>query len=308
MAGNKIHHIKSITEFHRSRGLKPPQHPLISVVNYADVRLMPDADKTSWVFDFYSIAVKRNLNTKLHYGQQEYDFDEGVMCFMAPGQVLSVSVNDPAAWEPSGWILLLHPQFLWNTSLAKSIRQYEFFGYAVHEALHLSTKEEETMKSIIENIELEYHSNIDRFSQRIIIAQVETLLAYAERFYQRQFITRRAANHKILGRFEAILSEYFNADSLSGKGLPSVQYIAGALHVSPNYLSGLLKSLTGQSTRQHLHNYLIEKAKEKLSTTNLSVSEVAYQLGFEYPQSFSKLFKTKTRLSPSEFRQSFYSN
>ncbi|QHT71987.1 helix-turn-helix transcriptional regulator [Rhodocytophaga rosea] len=305
MAGKKIYHLKNITEFHRSRGLKAPQHPLISVVNYADVQLPPDAIDVSWVYDFYSIAVKRNLNAKLHYGQQEYDFDEGVMFFIAPGQVFSVSFDNAATWKRSGWILLLHPDFLWNTPLASSINQYEYFGYAVHEALHLSEKEESTMKGIIENIEQEYHNNVDKFSQSIIIAQIETMLLYADRFYQRQFITRKISNHTTLARFETILSKYFNADTQLNNGLPSVQYIAESLKVSPNYLSGLLKNLTGQSTQQHIHNYLIEKAKEKLSTTTLSVSEIAYELGFEHPQSLSKLFKSKTNVSPLEFRRSF---
>ena len=151
----------------------------------------------------------------------------------------------------------------------------------------------------------EYHNNIDKFSQDIIISQIEVLLNYSDRFYHRQFITRKVTNHKILDRLEDILDEYFNGDDLMEKGLPSVQFVADALNVSPNYLSGLLKVMTGQSTQQHIHEKLIEKAKEKLSTTDLSVSEIAYALGFEHPQSFSKLFKTKTRLSPLEFRRSF---
>ena len=201
--------------------------------------------------------------------------------------------------------MLVHPDFLWNTPLAKTIKQYEYFSYSVNEALHLSEKEEAMIIGIMRNVEQEYHSNIDKFSQDVIIAQLELLLTYAERFYQRQFITRKITNHRILNRLEDILTEYFNSDVLVKKGLPTVQYIAETLNVSPNYLSGLLKVLTGQSTQQHIHDKLIEKAKEKLSTTDLSVSEIAYELGFEYPQSFSKLFKTKTNLSPLEFRQSF---
>lgn len=304
MTGRKINHIKSVTEFHRSRGLKPPQHPLISVVQYAEVELSADAGDVSWVNDFYSIAIKRNLHAKFHYGQQEYDFDEGVMYFIAPGQVFSISLKDAETWERSGWILLLHPDFLWNTPLATTIRQYEYFDYAVHEALHLSEKEETTMKGLIENIEQEYQSNIDKFSQSIIIAQIETLLSYADRFYQRQFITRTITNNKVLSKFELILNDHFSSDKVN-TGLPTVQYIAEALNVSPNYLSGLLRNLTGQTTQQHIHNYIIEKAKEKLSTTDLSVSEIAYELGFEHPQSFSKLFKSKTTVSPLEFRGKF---
>ncbi|HLZ16533.1 MAG TPA: helix-turn-helix transcriptional regulator, partial [Cyclobacteriaceae bacterium] len=182
---------------------------------------------------------------------------------------------------------------------------YEYFGYSVHEALFLSEKEEATIISIMQNILQEYQANIDKFSQGIIIAQLELLFSYAERFYHRQFITRKIANHKILNRLEDILAKYFDSEALIEKGLPTVQYVAETLHVSPNYLSGLLKVLTGQSTQQHIHDKLIDKAKEKLSTTDLSVSEIAYELGFEHPQSFSKLFKIKTNLSPLKFRQSF---
>lgn len=202
-------------------------------------------------------------------------------------------------------MLLIHPDFLWNTPLAKKIKGYEYFHYSTNEALHLSDKEEEIITNIIQNIEHEYRSNIDKFSQAVIIAQVELLLTYAERFYNRQFITRKIAAHKILTRLEEVLDDYFNHQDVTRKGLPTVQYIADTLNTSPNYLSGLLKLLTGQNTQQHIHEKLVEKAKERLSSTELSVSEIAYELGFEHPQSFSKLFKTKTALSPLEFRQSY---
>jgi AraC-like DNA-binding protein len=298
--------IKTISEFHQLNHLPPPEHPLISVVDYAQVAAAKKENQTqSTVADYYSIAVKRGLTGKMRYGQQEYDFDEGVMYFLAPGQVLQAIPAPGVHLQPSGWILLFHPNFLWNTPLAKTINKYEFFDYSVNEALFLSEKEETILNNIIENIRQEYNSNIDKFSQNIIISQIETLLNYSERFYQRQFITRKITNHKILNRLEDVLSEYFNSDSLSIRGLPTVQYIAGTLNVSPNYLSDLLKVLTGQSTQQHIHDKLIEKAKEKLSTTDLSISEIAYELGFEHPQSFSKLFKNKTNVSPLEFRQSF---
>jgi AraC-like DNA-binding protein len=202
-------------------------------------------------------------------------------------------------------MLFIHPDFLWGTSLAKNIKKYGYFDYSVNEALFLSEKEESIINGIVKNIENEYHANIDKFSQDIIISHLETLLNYAERFYQRQFITRKITNHKILDRLEKLLSNYFNSDDLITKGLPTVQYISDNLNVSPTYLRSLLKTLTGQSTQQHIHEKLIEKAKEKLSTTDLSVSEIAYELGFEHLQSFSKLFKTKTKQSPLEFRQSF---
>ena len=305
MANKQPYKIKTITEFHRLRGLPTPEHPLISVVDYGAVKHSPEYNLVSWVFDFYSISLKRNFHAKLKYGQQAYDFDEGIMYFLAPGQVLRVEVEPNATSGHSGWILLVHPDFLWNTPLAKTIKQYEYFDYSVNEALFLSEKEEATLNGIIHNIQQEYHANIDQFSQDIIIAQLELLLTYSERFYHRQFLTRKITNHQILDRLEVILTDYFNGDDLIEKGLPTVQYIAEALSVSPNYLSGLLKVLTGQSTQQHTHDKLIEKAKEKLSTTDLSVSEIAYDLGFQHSQSFSKLFKSKTDLSPLEFRRSF---
>jgi AraC family transcriptional activator of pobA len=300
----QLHKFKTISEFHRFRLLPKPEHPLVSVINLEQVKHM-QAGETSLVNDFYSIALKRNFSVKIKYGQQRYDFDDGVMFFIAPGQVFRIDIDEDAISDQSGWILLVHPDFLWNTPLAKAIKQYEYFDYSVHEALFLSEKEELTIAGIMQNIEQEYRSNIDKFSQDIIITQLELLLNYADRFYHRQFITRKISNHQVLARLEDLLAAYFNSDAIATKGLPTVQYIADSLNVSPNYLSGLLKTLTGQSTQQHIHEKLIEKAKEKLSTTGLSVSEIAYQLGFEHPQSFSKLFKTKTSLSPLVFRQSF---
>lgn len=297
--------IKTITEYHRLTGLPKPEHPLISVINLESLARPPVDGPVSLIFDFYSISLKRAMVSKYRYGQQTYDFDEGLMFFMAPGQVFGFEIDKEATQRPSGWMILVHPDFLWNTPLAKTIKQYEYFSYSVHEALYLSDKEEAMITGIAQYMEQEYHSNIDKFSQTVIIAQLELLLTYAERFYNRQFITRKIINHQILDRLEDILTEYFNSDNLISKGLPSVQYIAEVLNVSPSYLSGMLKTLTGQSTQHHIHEKLIEKAKEKLSLTNLSVSEIAYELGFEHPQSFSKLFRTKTNFSPLEFRQSF---
>lgn len=301
----QLHRIKSISEYHRLRGLPKPQHPLISLIDFGSIQYAAENNPVSWVLDFYSIALKKNFDAKVKYGQQEYDFDEGVLFFISPNQVFSIEVDKNQLSKLSGWMLLIHPDFFWKTTLAQNIRKYDFFDYSVHEALFLSDKEEATLKIIIENIKNEYHSNIDQFSQSIIISQIETLLNYADRFYQRQFITRKINNHQILDSLEKLLADYFNSDDIVSKGLPTVQYLAERLHVSQSYLSGLLKVLTGQSTQQHIHNKLIEKAKEKLSTTALSVGEIAYELGFEHSQSFSKLFKTKTNLSPKEFRQSF---
>ena len=295
---------KTISEFHQFRGMPKPEHPLISVIKLDALKQLPP-NEAGIIKDFYSISLKRNFNVRMKYGQQDLDFTDGVMFFMAPGQILKLEPDPNTTLNHSGWMLLIHPDFLWNTSLAKGIKQYEYFDYAVTEALFLSEKEEMIISGILENIQQEYHSNIDKFSQNIIIAQLEVLLSYSERFYQRQFITRKKSNHEVLERLENLLRDWFNHDTLSKSGLPTVRHIAESLNVSPGYLSGLLKTLTGKSTQQHIHDCLIDKAKERLSTTALTVSEIAYELGFEHPQSFSKLFKTKTSFSPLEFRQSF---
>lgn len=299
-------HFHTITEYHRAAGLPNPAHPQISLVHMEDLTMPLGESPFSVVYDFYSIGMKRVSNVKFKYGRQASDFDEGVLFFMSPGQVFGVEFEaGEVVHQPKGWMLLVHPDFLWHTPLAKTIRQYEFFGYSVYEALYLSDKEEAMLTNIAQNIEQEYQTHIDRYSQAVIIAQLELFLTYSERFYQRQFITRKKASHEILVRLEELLAGYFNSGALAEKGLPTVTYIAENLNISPGYLSGLLKSLTGQNTQQHLHNKLIELAKEKLSTTSLSVSEIAYELGFEHLQSFSKLFKTKTSQSPLEFRRSF---
>ena len=303
-----IKRIKTITEYHRTRSLPPPEHPLISVVDYAGVQMLPEFQDKRWVLDFYFISLKKNIGARIKYGQQAYDFDEGVLFFIAPGQVFSVERGQASSPGRSGWILLIHPDFFWNTALAKTIGNYDFFSYSINEALFVSSKEEATLWSVIENIRQEYHANIDKFSQNIIVSQIETLLNYSERFYNRQFITRKKAAHQILSDLEDRLKAHFSKDELPDNGLPTVPYFAEQLNVSPKYLSSMLKVLTGQTAQQLIHEKLIEKAKEKLSATNLSVSEIAYQLGFEHPQSFSKLFKMRTELSPLEFRKSFSKN
>ncbi|WP_353778818.1 helix-turn-helix domain-containing protein [Winogradskyella sp. 3972H.M.0a.05] len=301
-----IKHFKKVGDYHNLANIAAPEHPLISLVDYSQVQYPPDIVTLKWKQDYYTIGLKRNIAYKLFYGQQEYDFDEGLMTFLAPNQVMSLENNPNVAdHRPSGYLLLIHPDFLWNTPLSKLIKDYDFFGYAANEALFLSEKEEQMILDILKNIQREYQSNIDKFSQKIIIAQLELLLNYAERFYERQFITRKISNHQILGQLEEVLSEHFKEDNLVEKGLPTVQMVADKLHLSPNYLSSMLKSLTGQSTQQHIHDKLIDKAKEQLSTTFLTISEIAYNLGFERPASFTKLFKNKTNMSPLEFRKAY---
>jgi len=305
MANKQPQRIKTISEFHRLNNLEKPEHPLVSVIDFESIRHLPTDGSISFTRDFYSIGLKKNFNAKMKYGQQQYDFDEGIMTFMAPGQVLRIEAQNEETVKHSGWLLLFHPDFLLHTSLAKAIKQYQYFSYAVNEALHLSAKEEAVIVGIIRNVEQEYRSAIDHFSQDVIIAQLELLMTYAERFYHRQFITRKVSNHQILSRLDDVLNDYLNSEVLAKQGLPTVGYIAEKLHLSPSYLSGMLKTLTGQSTQHLLYDKLMEIAKERLSTTSLTVSEIAYELGFDHSQSFSRLFKSKTNLSPLDFRKTF---
>ena len=304
------HRLPTISDLHRLRGFPAPAHPLLSVVDLGTIKELPPTEVTTLVADFYLIALKKGVqpHVRTSYGQQAYDFDNGVLAFMAPGQLFSLAVDPAQTASVAGWLLLVHPDFLWNTPLATKITQYDFFAYAAAEALHLSEKEEQTLLRTIQSIEQEHLANLDRFSQDVILAHLEVLLAYAERFYQRQFITRKKVNHQLLAQLEAVLAAYLASEALPQRGLPTVQYLADALHVSPTYLSSLLKALTGQSTQQYIHEKLLEKAKNLLTSTNLSVSEIAFRLGFGYSQSFNKLFKNKTALSPLAFRQSFQPN
>ena len=295
--------IHSISELHRILELPKPEHPLVSVINFEEITCYTDESMKSIIYNFYSICIKKGFKGKLKYGQNYYDFDEGIMTFFSPGQVITTDITDEMAL--SGWWLVVHPDFIRNYPASKNIKEYGYFSYAVNEALHLSEKEETMITSIMQNIEQEYRSVIDGFSQDVIVSHIDLLLNYCNRFYNRQFITRKSANHDLLINLEALLSDYFNSEKVQELGLPTVQYISEKLAISPNYLSDMLRNLTGQSTQQHIHNKLIEKAQEILTTTSLSVSEIAYQLGFEYPQSFSKLFKSKMHVSPLEFRHSF---
>ena len=301
---SSLHKFDSLSDAHRAFNLPKPVHPLISLINGASHPGGVIRPMGPHVLKFYKISYKPRLSGKLKYGQDYYDFDEGGLLFAAPNQVVGGG-SDSETMDCSQYTLLIHPDFLRNYPLAKKIKTYGFFSYATNEALHWSDKEKETIISIFKNIEEELNSRIDDFSQDVIISQIELLLNYANRFYKRQFITRKAVSNSLLQKLEETLDEYFNNEKSLSQGIPTVYYLAETLNLSSSYLSDMLRSLTGQNAQQHIHQKLIEKAKEKLSATSLSVSEVAYQLGFEHPQSFSKLFKTKTNLSPLEFRRSF---
>ena len=300
---NKFMTINSISELHKLMGLPKPKHPLVSLINYADISSAPIEESVNILLNYYTVSMKRSLDCNFRYGQNYYDFDEGVLAFMEPGQV--VSTNQSGRLKPEGWLLVFHPDLIRNYAIGKTIKNYGFFSYAVNEALHLSETEEAMIKDILKNIAKEYNHSIDQYSQDVMVSQIELLLNYSNRFYNRQFITRKTASNDLLTKMEILLEEYFESDKILKSGLPTVHFFAEKLNLSSNYLSDMLRTITGQSTQQHIHNKLIEKAKEALTTTNLSVSEIAYHLGFEHPQSFNKLFKSKMNISPLEYRASF---
>ncbi|KAA0126931.1 helix-turn-helix transcriptional regulator [Chryseobacterium sp. SN22] len=297
---NNLHKFRSLSEFHTMFGLPKPEHPLVSFIRLEDMS-MPDVVLPDYlVLDFYKIAYKDTMG-KARYGQHHYDFGEGGLVFTAPGQLF----EKPAANKGKGCLILLHPDFFLSYPLGNKIKHYGFFSYAADEALHISEKEKETLFSVFGIIDEELKGRTDDFSQDVVISQIELLLNYSSRYYRRQFITDKAANDHLIEKFEKVLDFYFNSDEPLQNGLPSVQKVAEQLNVSAGYLSDMLRSLTGLNTQQHIHHRFIETAKEILSTTDLSISEIAYRMGFEYPQSFTRLFKSKTSQTPLEFRQSF---
>jgi len=294
---------ESLSDFHRVLGLPKPLHPVISLVYNTDGKIIScDSFPDQFTLSFYKISYKPNLQGKFKYGQHYYDFDEGGLFFVSPNQLTGTSERN---LDYTGFTLFVHPDFFLGYSLAKKIKQYGFFSYAATEVLHLSDTEKTTILAVAKIIDEELNSRIDDFSQDVIISQIELLLNYANRFYKRQFITRKAVSNDLLQKLEYVLDEYFDSEKTLSLGIPTVQYLSEHLNISPSYLSDMLRSLTGQNAQQHIHQKLIEKAKEILSTTGLSVGEIAYKLGFEHPQSFSTLFKTKTSLSPLAFRRSF---
>jgi AraC family transcriptional activator of pobA len=299
---NKPYHMNSISELHQILELPKPEHPLISVINFEEIKCYSDETLRSVSYNFYCIALKRGFEGKMKYGQRYYDFDEGVMTFFLPNQIVSTEIVSDL--KLSGWWLVVHPDFLLNYPLSITIKEYGYFSYAVNEALHLSEKEESAVTSIMQTIKKEYLSAIDTYSQDIMVAQIELLLSYCNRFYGRQFITRKHVNNDLLKKMEDILSRYITEEQLQLSGLPTVEYLSGELNVTSHYLSDMLRQLTGMNTQQHIHQRIIEYAKGLLASTSLSVGEIAFKLGFEYSQSFNKLFRNKTGQSPIEFRNS----
>lgn len=292
-------HIKSITQCHQSLHIDKPKHPLFSIYKFEDIPQVHIAERTKLIFDYYQIVFKKNCPNKIQYGQTAYDFDEGVMSYFSPRQV---SIAEPGLLLPlSGWTINISPDFLNGYGLNQKIESYGFFEYQVNEALILSEDEEKVMENILHQIWSEYRMPIDKFSQDLVIANLELLLTYSNRYYSRQFVVRKPVNETLLSKFKKLLNAYFEHE-VEINGLPTVHEFASALNFSDKYFSDLLKQHSGLTAQQHIHEKLIEKAKEKLSSTALSVSEIAYALGFQYPQSFSNLFKSKTNQTPLEFR------
>ncbi len=294
-------HFRSLSALHEAMGQSAPLHPLISIINYGEAVFDPESFENGIKLDFYKISLKTKFNGKIKYGQGYYDFEEGGMSFVSPGQILKMNEEEA---DYSGMSLHVHADFLQPYSLIQKIKKYGFFSYSAAEALYLSEKEKKIVLSIFDTIQGELNERIDLFSQDVMISQIELLLTYSNRFYNRQFMTRKAVNNDLVSKMEKILDDYFEEEK-SLQGLPTVEYLASELNLTARYLSDMLRQHTGQNAQHHIHDKLIARAKDYLSNEQFSVSETAYQLGFEHPQSFSKLFKKKTELTPNEFRQSF---
>jgi AraC family transcriptional activator of pobA len=292
----------SIAAMNKALGMPGPAHPLIALNDYKDIKGDVSEIAKGMVMDFYKISYKKSLSGKIRYGHHHYDFQNGGLSFISPHQLIA---EDESNGECAGFTLLIHPDFFNGYPLAKNIKNYGFFSYSANEALQLTEKEKETIFGVFHNIEEELNQRLDHFSHDVMISQIELLLNYSNRFYNRQFLTQKVTRNDLLSQLDALLESHFDQSNKVQNGLPTVQFLANALNVSPSYLSDMLRNLTGLNAQQHIHQKLIEKAKEILTSTNLSVSEIAYRLGFEYPQSFNKLFKNKTNVSPLEFRHAF---
>jgi AraC-like DNA-binding protein len=294
--------IQSISELHNLFSLPKPDHPLISVIDFELLKFDNNKIWNSFFYDFYCVACKKGASGKFRYGQGYYDFDEGVMSFTKPGQIFSV--NNPTDDPVSGYMLVFKPNLIRHYELGKVIGNYGFFYYSTSEALHLSEKEDKVITSLMHQMQDELKNNIDNYSQDLIVSHIDLLLNYARRFHNRQFLTRRAANNDLVAKIEELIYIYLKSDATL-LGLPTVNFFAEKLNLTPNYLSDVLKNITGKNAQTYIQESLIDRAKELLSTTNLSVKEIAYDLGFERPQSFSTMFKKKTQQTPMQYKASF---
>ncbi|SDR94387.1 transcriptional regulator, AraC family [Polaribacter sp. KT25b] len=303
-----MEHFKTLASYLDYLKLPRPEHPMLSIFNSNGEGYLPCPRESSPPItnDCYSISLKKYVEGDLNYGRTKYDFTNGALIFIAPRQILQW--DNSVVFEQKGFSINFHEDFIKGTDLAQQIKKYGFFSYSVNEALHLSPKEEKQIESIVANIEIEYQNNQDVFSKEIIISQLNTLLKYANRFYERQFLNRIEISNNLLEQFNKHLTEYFESGQLQEKGIPSIEHIAGKMYISQRYLSDTLKKETGKTTTEHLHLHLIDEAKNILLQPNKSISEVAYELGFEYPPYFSRLFKKKEGISPTEYREKYKLN
>lgn len=303
-----MEHFKTLSAYLDYIELPRPEHPMLSLFSAKDDGYLPCPRESSPPItnDCYSISFKKYVEGNLNYGRTQYDFTNGALIFIAPRQVLQW--DNSVVFEQKGFSINFHEDFLKGTELAQQIKKYGFFSYSTNEALHLSPKEERQIESIVENIEIEYQNNQDEFSKDIIISQLSTLLKYANRFYERQFLNRKELSTNLLEQFNLQVFNYFESGQLQEKGIPSIEQIANKLSVSQRYLSDTLKKETGKTTTEHLHLHLIDEAKNRLLQPNKSIAEVAYELGFEYPPYFSRLFKKKEGISPTEYREQYKLN
>ena len=297
-----IFRLESISQLNAMFQQSAPKHPLISVVDFSKMEKHEMLEEVKLTCDFYSIMFKNHCANNIRYGKEYFDFQEGTLICIAPNQIMTIENDTNPTAGITGWGLFFHPDLIRGTSLGNKMKEYTFFSYEVNEALHLSDKEKQTLLDCVDKLENELTENIDQHSQTLITSNIELLLNYCARYYDRQFITRKKLNSDILVKFENSLISYFSSIELQTKGLPSVKYFAEQLFLSPNYLSDLLKKETGKNAQDHIHYYLIEEAKNNLLNTNDSVNEIAYKLGFEYHQYFSKLFKSKTGMTAVEYR------
>jgi AraC-like DNA-binding protein len=289
--------LEKIDQYNKLKGIET-LHPLISVFDNTDTENLPNNSRIH--FGLYAIFLKAGHCGELRYGRNNYDYDEGTLVFVAPGQV--IEVNNTDNYKPTGLALLFHPDLIKGTTLGKNMSQYSFFSYDSHEALHLSLKEQQIIKDLFGKLEYELSQSIDKHSKSIITNNIELLLNYCVRFYDRQFVTRENINTDILSKFENLLNDYFVSEKAQNSGLPSVGYFADCLHLSPNYFGDLIKKETGKTAQEHIQLKLIDLAKERIFDTEKSVSQIAFELGFKYPQHFNRMFKKNTGYTPNEYR------
>lgn len=295
--------INTVSDAHQALGLDAPKHPLVAVIRNKNVKNSATFENTKVILNLYSIVLKVDVCGDLKYGLNSYDYQSGTLLFTAPGQVLAYQEIQDSSESKDGWNLVFHPDLIRKSTLSEKIRKYSFFYYRLNEALHLSTEEKQTIEELLEKITKEYSQNLDQHSQHLIISNIELLLHYCIRFYDRQFYTRSNLNSDLISNFEQLVARYYDQKLMTDNGIPNVKYCADQLNLSAKYLSDLLKKETGKTAQEHLHLIIIEKAKNSLLNSTSSISQIGYELGFEYPQYFSNLFKSKTGMSPKEFRK-----